>query len=720
MTIPWRLLAVVLLALAIGACRQDPRALHDRRVANGDAYAASGKHREAIIEYRAALQAVPVDGQAYARLGREYLATGDVLNALRAIVRSAEQQPDDPRAQLLAAHTLLTAGRYRDAFRHATRTLELRPDDVDAHLVAGNALAGTGELEAARAHADRAITIDPGRATSYANLGVLAMAQGATGRAADAFARAAELDPKSATIAVALAHFYWSTGRLPEAEREFTRALRVDPDHLMANRALAAFYLATGQTARAEEPLKRTIAVNDAPGPMVMLADYYRRAGRADDAIALLERVARLDDWFAAATLRIALVRVDAGNRGAAEQAIAAVLARNRRDVRAHLALSALRAAEGRLPEAVQEARLAVDSDGRSADARLQYGSLLSRVGRLDEARRSLTTAISLRPTDVRIELALARVEAQRGDWTPVADHASAVITAWPDHGEAHLLRARALTELGNLHQARTELAAVAQPSPLNPAVQYALGRLYRQAGDPSKASAAFRRAEATTDDIAPLAELVALDLAARDVPAALSRVTPRLRTPQPSPDLLVLAARVYVAAGDATAEPLLRQALQADPSHRVATAMLGSLLLQSHRLDEARHLFEALRTREPQAPGLDTVIGLVLEQQGHGDEARAAYQRALDIDPRAGIAANNLAWQLATTGGNLDVALQLAQTAKAALPDQPEVDDTLGFVYFRKGLLDQALPHLRDSVARDATNTTARRHLAIAAAAAR
>ena len=51
-------------------------------------------------------------------------------------------------------------------------------------------------------------------------------------------------------------------------------------------------------------------------------------------------------------------------------------------------------------------------------------------------------------------------------------------------------------------------------------------------------------------------------------------------------------------------------------------------------------------------------------------------------------MAANNLAFLYADEGGNLDLALQLAQTAKQHLPNSAEVDDTLGWVYYKKGCL--------------------------------
>jgi Flp pilus assembly protein TadD len=84
-------------------------------------------------------------------------------------------------------------------------------------------------------------------------------------------------------------------------------------------------------------------------------------------------------------------------------------------------------------------------------------------------------------------------------------------------------------------------------------------------------------------------------------------------------------------------------------------------------------------------------------------------------LDPRAAVAANNLAWIHAESGANLDVALQLAQTAKASLPDSPQVDDTLGWIYYKKDLVSQALPPLRAAIGKDAQNPDYHYHLGMA-----
>jgi Flp pilus assembly protein TadD len=124
---------------------------------------------------------------------------------------------------------------------------------------------------------------------------------------------------------------------------------------------------------------------------------------------------------------------------------------------------------------------------------------------------------------------------------------------------------------------------------------------------------------------------------------------------------------------------------------------------------------YEALVKRQPASVSAQTFIGMILEAQNKTDDARRQYEKVLGLDANAGVAANNLAWLYATRGQNLDVALRLAETAKARLPAQPEVDDTLGYIYYLKDLPELAVRPLLQSAQADPRNPMPQYHLGLA-----
>jgi cellulose synthase operon protein C len=49
--------------------------------------------------------------------------------------------------------------------------------------------------------------------------------------------------------------------------------------------------------------------------------------------------------------------------------------------------------------------------------------------------------------------------------------------------------------------------------------------------------------------------------------------------------------------------------------------------------------------------------------------------------------------------GGNVDVALAMAQTARRGMPDSPNAADTLGWAYFQKGVYQSAIDMFQESL---------------------
>ena len=75
----------------------------------------------------------------------------------------------------------------------------------------------------------------------------------------------------------------------------------------------------------------------------------------------------------------------------------------------------------------------------------------------------------------------------------------------------------------------------------------------------------------------------------------------------------------------------------------------------------------------------------------------------------------NNLAFLLVENGGQPDEALKLAQKAVQKEPGQPNFSDTLGWIYFKKGMVDASLQVFRNLVKRNPENPTFHYHLGMA-----
>ncbi len=105
----------------------------------------------------------------------------------------------------------------------------------------------------------------------------------------------------------------------------------------------------------------------------------------------------------------------------------------------------------------------------------------------------------------------------------------------------------------------------------------------------------------------------------------------------------------------------------------------------------------------------------MLLDGMGRREEAKKAYEDVLRIDADNGVAMNNLAFIEADDGSDLDRALTLAQKARQRFPTDPNVADTLGWIYVKKNLTDDAIRVYRTSSRKLPTTRRTQYHLATA-----
>jgi Flp pilus assembly protein TadD len=161
--------------------------------------------------------------------------------------------------------------------------------------------------------------------------------------------------------------------------------------------------------------------------------------------------------------------------------------------------------------------------------------------------------------------------------------------------------------------------------------------------------------------------------------------------------------------------EELLKKAVELDPARLRGYGLLARLYVRQNRLVEAERQFQEIIARNPTSVGTNTMLGMLLEMRGKAAEAEKQYEKVLAIDGNAAVAANNLAYIYADQGRNLDQALQLAQTAQRGLPNEANAIDTLGWVYYRKGMSSAAVRELETAVKINPKDPTLLFHLGMA-----
>ena len=247
--------------------------------------------------------------------------------------------------------------------------------------------------------------------------------------------------------------------------------------------------------------------------------------------------------------------------------------------------------------------------------------------------------------------------------------------------------RARLLLENKRIEEARSELLAALKQQPNHAAI---LRMLMRVEGRLGRIGEAEKLIEAAASENPKDAELI------------------RLR------------GSFALRAGDVeTAEAMFKKALELDPSSVAAFRELAQIYQTSNRIDEAITTYQDALVESPDSAQVHYLLAVLHQAKDETALAIAGYEKAISLDKNMALPKNNLAYIFAESGANLDRALDLAQEAKALLPQDPTTSDTLGWVLYRRGIMGAAVGYLREAVAGLEPGSTqiavARHHLALA-----
>jgi Flp pilus assembly protein TadD/peroxiredoxin len=139
-------------------------------------------------------------------------------------------------------------------------------------------------------------------------------------------------------------------------------------------------------------------------------------------------------------------------------------------------------------------------------------------------------------------------------------------------------------------------------------------------------------------------------------------------------------------------------RAAQANPSASTLYR-LGTLLAKTGETGRARAAFERALALQPDLAEANNDLGTLLAQGGEIEAAINRFRAALASTPEYPDALNNLGYALLLTGHD-EEARTLYEKALALQPDFPEALNNLGLLFGRNGQLDRAERHFREALA--------------------
>lgn len=453
---------------------------------------------------------------------------------------------------------------------------------------------------------------------------------------------------------------------LPAAAKYWGRALAQDTEDPNLTRRAFLYAVMNADIDRAMELAEKYVSLEQ-KGPISNLALALRDA-KAGDWAKVEERMSTLDGTGLNSFTKPALMGWAAYAQSGLEAGLAELKplselggARALHDLHAGL----MNELSGKLAAAeTYFLSVAEDDAGASLRSARVLGTLFERQGKFTEAKAAYELYLQDQPNSQFVDLDLARVS--EGGTPP-----QLIKNAQDGVAEALFGIASSLNRQGGYETSLVlgQLALYLRPD--FPVMQYMLGGILEQLDRNADAIEMYKR----LPDDSPFGS------------------TAKIR----------IANNLDLIEREEEAIEILKAAAAARPDDPRPKTNLGDVLRRMEKWDESAKAYDLAVARmgdlEPRHWQILYTRGIVLERADQWDRAEKDFLKALELNPDQPLVLNYLGYSWVEKGLHLDRALEMIKTAVKKRPHDGYITDSLGWVYYKLGRYEDAVPELERAV---------------------
>lgn len=328
-----------------------------------------------------------------------------------------------------------------------------------------------------------------------------------------------------------------------------------------------------------------------------------------------------------------------------------------------------------------------------------------AQLGHYDAALALIDKVLKVDPMLDDVYLIKSRILMAQGHTEAATQVLSNLLKQQPNNAALRLQYARLLVEQKKLKPARAEFEALYKQQPDNADVLLSLALLYIDTRDMKQAEQHLKK-------------LLKLDQRVDVANYYLGRIAQSKEKKK-----LAISYYVRVTSGDYAFDSRIRIAMlfaqlgreqeslqqldvlaeqQTDWSRRVRVYLAeGEILRRLHRYKEGFEMYSRALIQKPDDPDLLYARALLAEKVDRVDITEADLLKVLSTEPENANALNALGYTLADRTTRLNEALGYIKRAAELVPDDPAILDSLGWVSYRLGKMDEALKWLAQAFAK-------------------
>lgn len=691
---------------------------------------------KAKLEYKNAIQIDPEFARAYYLLGKTELELKNFKQAYGMMMKAVELDPDLVEARIHLGKILMAGKAPDKALEQAEAVLAKDARHVDANLLKatvhfsakeydqGEAIL-QGLYQAGESSPDMFMMLsslagfrqDKARMRAYLKEGmeknpdyipmILTLAQlEASEKNYEGVERNLEkviaLQPDQIQHKISLAKVFMTQNKKAEAEKILEQALSKDTKDEKTRIGVAGFWVSGNDPEKAEKMIKEGLQISpESFDYRFFLGEIYTRSNRMDDAEMILRQAAALNpdpahpdiirSKAALANLLLARAKIEEG-----ETLVDEVLKQDPKNVDAHFLKGKLFLSRNDGINAVNEFRVVTEDRPQSVEGHLNLAQAHILNKELDLAADVLEKARAKLPGAEVLLKAMARVNILKNNSPAAEANLQAAVRVNPQNLQSILDLGDFYVSSKRYDKALEQYQVFKEKRPDLPNGYLKAASVYvAQAGN-KKALDEIKDAYIKMPDSAIIiSSLVKLYLDDKDYDSALGLCTGRLEENDREAFTWNLLGGVHLMKKELEkARTAFEKAVEIQPDWGKPYDNLARVYLLQGEKDSAIKKFNDALQKDPGNMSAWMILGSLYEKDAAYDKAAQTYEQAFEKNPGVWAAANNYAFimsELSKDAAGLQKAMDMALKAEKLNPGAGVVQDTLGWIHFKTGNLDQA-----------------------------
>jgi len=721
----------------------------------GKSLYAKGEYVKARLEFKNAIQIDPKFADGHFMLGMVEVKTGNPKKAFGMFKKAVDLDPGHVKANIELGKLYLVQKVFNKAMERATFVLEKAPGNIDGLMLKASVLYAQKKYDSCETILKEMLDGDPANGPAFLLYGGLKMAQGKKKEAEEIFTKGIKAIPENLPLRFAMAEFYTKEKRNNDAEAVYRELVTLKPKNMGYRIILTQFYSKIGEHDKAESTLKEIIKAEPLnPNYRILMARFLMSQKRAGEAETVLKEAVMqekegtaalfsLGDFYiqwrkpelALATYQkivdkdikapdalraknqMAKIHFSLKNYTQAEELLNSILKDNPGDLQAHSLMGELAMVRGDGPRAVSEFRTLIGANPDFALGYLKLAQAHLLTNDTNLAKDNLQKCLNLKPDFIQARRSLAKIYEREGSYIQAESELMGIL-------EKHPKNIATLADLGDLAARKGEIVEaedyytkIITHYPKNPLGHYKLGILKARQKKYGQALTAFEKARSIAPDrrdlfTAQIQTLIRMD----KVDTAVALCEKQLSESPNDVFVHNILGEIYLKnKAYAKALKAFNKAIDLAPNSFIPYRNLaGTYMVQGKTEEAIKQLEERLR-ENPENVRPAFLIGVLSENNNDTHTAISHYRMVIEKEPNFIPAVNNLAFLIADKGGSkkeLKEALQLALKAVHHSPNDLNVNDTLGWVYFRMGEYEKANGPFQKLLDEEADNPVFNYHL--------